>query len=290
MANLEELRQRIDSAQDMQAIVRVMKTLSAVSITQYQNAARRLRAYQEVVDRSLHAVMMDRGISLAGEPDLGAPTGVIVFGSDRGLCGRFNEIVVDRACKWLDGRAAAAPILAIGERAAARLEAQNHAAGNTFMQPGSVSGLSQNAEAILLEVDRWRAEKNVERVMAVFNVEAGRGRVEPCIEMILPIDKEALEHISGRAWPSNQTPVVDGPTEQVLSSFIRERLYTSLMRAGAESLAAEHATRLSAMQAAERNISDNVDELQGRFRHERQEAITNELMDIVAAYQSVLEK
>ena len=64
----------------------------------------------------------------------------------------------------------------------------------------------------------------------------------------------------------------------------------ALMRAGAESLAAEHATRLSAMQAAERNISDNVDELQGRFRHERQEAITNELMDIVAAYQSVLEK
>ena len=145
MANLEELRQRIDSAQDMQAIVRVMKTLSAVSITQYQNAARRLRAYQEVVDRSLHAVMIDRGISLEGEPDLGAPTGVIVFGSDRGLCGRFNEIVVDRACKWLDGRAAAAPILAIGERAAARLEAQNHAAGNTFTQPGSVSGLSQNA-------------------------------------------------------------------------------------------------------------------------------------------------
>ena len=90
--------------------------------------------------------------------------------------------------------------------------------------------------------------------------------------------------------PSIVSGIVDGPTEQVLSAFIRERLYTSLMRAGAESLAAEHATRLSAMQAAERNISDNVDELQGRFRHERQEAITNELMDIVAAYQSVLEK
>jgi F-type H+-transporting ATPase subunit gamma len=290
MANLEELRQRIDSAQDMQAIVRVMKTLSAVSITQYQNAARRLRAYQEVVDRSLHAAMMDRRIAIEDEPDPAQPTGLIVFGSDRGLCGRFNEIVVDHACRWLEGRTARVPILAIGERGAARLEAQNHPADNTFTQPGSVAGLSQNAEAILLEVDTWRAEKDIERVMAVFNVEAGRGRVEPHIEMLLPIDSGALHRIVGRAWPSNQIPVLDGPTEQVLSAFIRERLYTSLMRAGAESLAAEHATRLSAMQAAERNISDSVEELQGRFRHERQEAITNELMDIVAAYQSVLEK
>lgn len=288
MANLQELRQRIDSAQDMQSIVRVMKTLSAVSITQYQNAARRLRAYQEVVDRSLHAVMMDRRLSIESKPDPGAPAGLVVFGSDRGLCGRFNEIVVNHACGWLEAHRGEAAIMAIGERSATRLEARGYRAEASFLQPGSVSGLSQNAEAILLEVDTWRASKNIERVMAVFNVEAGRGRVEPRVEMILPIDSEALHRIVGRAWPSNQIPVVDGPTEQVFSAFIRERLYTSLMRAGAESLAAEHATRLSAMQAAERNISENVGELQGRFRHERQEAITNELMDIIAAYQSVL--
>ena len=166
---------------------------------------------------------MDRRLSIESKPDPGAPAGLVVFGSDRGLCGRFNEIVVNHACGWLEAHRGEAAIMAIGERSATRLEARGYRAEASFLQPGSVSGLSQNAEAILLEVDTWRASKNIERVMAVFNVEAGRGRVEPRVEMILPIDSEALHRIVGRAWPSNQIPVVDGPTEQVFSAFIRER-------------------------------------------------------------------
>jgi len=283
---LESLRKQIESAQDMQSIVRVMKSLSAVSITAYQRAAERLRLYQEVIDRGLHAILMSRAIRLEGEAREEGPSGLIVFGSDRGLCGGFNEMVVKHACEWLSARGDV-PILAIGQRGAERLEAEGHEPDHVFMQAGSVSGLSQLVEAILLTIDDWRARRDIVRVVTMFNSEPRRGSIRPNAETILPVDREELRRISARDWPSNQLPTFDGSAQTVFSALIRERLYTALMRAGAESLAAEHAKRLSAMQAAERNITDKVEELQGAFRRQRQDAITDELMDIVAAYESV---
>jgi len=283
---LESLRKQIDSAQDMQSIVRVMKSLSAVSITAYQRAAERLRLYQEVIDRGLHAVLMSRAIRLEGDAAAQGRAGLIVFGSDRGLCGGFNEMVVQQARDWLEGRGDA-PILAIGQRGAARMEAEGHMPDEVFMQAGSVSGLSQLVEAILVAIEDWRQRRDVVRVVTMFNVEARRGTVRPAAETTLPVDREELRRIAGRDWPSNQLPAFDGSANKVFSELIRERLYTALMRAGAESLAAEHAKRLSAMQAAERNITDKVEELEAAFRRRRQDAITDELMDIVAAYESV---
>jgi F-type H+-transporting ATPase subunit gamma len=283
---LESLRKQIDSAEDMQSIVRVMKSLSAVSITAYQRAAERLRLYQEVIDRGLHAVLMSGAIRLEGDAREEGRSGLIVFGSDRGLCGGFNEMVVKQACDWLRARGDA-PILAIGQRGAARLEAEGHMPDEVFMQAGSVSGLSKLVEAILVAIDEWRQRRGVERVVTMFNLEARRGTVRATAETILPVDRDELRRIAGRDWPSNQLPGFDGSAEKVFSELIRERLYTALMRAGAESLAAEHAKRLSAMQAAERNITEKVDDLQAAFRRRRQDAITEELMDIVAAYESV---
>ncbi|RIA55067.1 F0F1 ATP synthase subunit gamma [Dichotomicrobium thermohalophilum] len=283
---LESLRKQIDSAQDMQSIVRVMKSLSAVSITAYQRAAERLRLYQEVIDRGLHAVLLSGAIRLEGNAREEGRSGLIVFGSDRGLCGGFNEMIVNQARDWLHTRGDI-PILVIGQRGAARLEAEGHMPDEVFMQAGSVSGLSQLVEAILVAVDDWRQRRDVERVVTMFNFEARRGTIRPNVETILPVDREELQHIAGRDWPSNQLPTFDGSADGVFSALIRERLYTALMRAGAESLAAEHAKRLSAMQAAERNITEKVEELQGAFRRQRQDAITEELMDIVAAYESV---
>jgi len=283
---LESLRKQIDSAQDMQSIVRVMKSLSAVSITAYQRAAERLRLYQEVIDRGLHAVLMSGAIRLEGDVREEGHAGLILFGSDRGLCGGFNEMVVRQACDWLGARGDV-PILAIGQRGSARLEAEGHMPDEVFMQAGSVSGLSKLVEAILVAVDAWRAQRDVVRVVTMFNFEAQRGTVRPAAETILPVDREELYRIAGREWPTNQLPVFDGSADKVFSELIRERLYTSLMRAGAESLAAEHAKRLSAMQAAESNITEKVEELQGAFRRQRQDAITDELMDIVSAYESV---
>jgi F-type H+-transporting ATPase subunit gamma len=287
VATLEALRQQIESAEDMKSIVSVMKTLSAVSIAQYQNAAERMRDYQDVVDRGLQAVMMDPAVAPASMEAESGPAALIVFGSDQGLCGRFNEIVVAHTHRQLKDYGAEAPVLAVGERGAARLESTGISVYAVLSQPGSVSGLTRTAERLLVNVDKWRRELDVEKVVAIFNTEVDKGGITARAETLLPLDQTVIDRIMERPWPSQQIPLFDGDAQTVFRALVRERLYTALMRAGAESLAAEHATRLSAMQAAERNITDRVDDLTGAFRRQRQDEITDELMEIVSAYNSL---
>ncbi len=71
----------------------------------------------------------------------------------------------------------------------------------------------------------------------------------------------------------------------MLPALLREWLFVELFRACAESLASEHASRLLAMQAAERNIADRLAELNTAYRQQRQEAITAELLDVAAGFE-----
>jgi F-type H+-transporting ATPase subunit gamma len=178
-------------------------------------------------------------------------------------------------------------VMAVGVRGAARLEAIGHAPASVFQQPGSVSGLSATVETILLELDSWQRRHGLDRVVVVYNAETERkASSEVRHETLLPFDAVELARLAARPWPSRTLPVFDGEPGAVLSMLLRERLFIALMRAGASSLASEHATRLIAMQAADRNIADKLDEMEGDFRRERQDAITAELMDIVSAYET----
>lgn len=72
------------------------------------------------------------------------------------------------------------------------------------------------------------------------------------------------------------------PGVKLFTALIQQYLFVAIYRACAESLASEHASRLAAMQGAERNIEERLDELTREFHHQRQTTITEELLDIVA--------
>ncbi|MBK0399533.1 F0F1 ATP synthase subunit gamma [Limibaculum sp. M0105] len=291
MQSLGELQGRIEGARDLQSIVRVMKSLSAVSIRQYQDAARRLRSYQSVVDLSLGAALSTGAFAWrqSAEPGPGSGLGLVVMGSDRGLCGRFNVGVAEAAARLVlqaSGKGSQR-ILAIGARAAARLEALGLEPDTIFFQPGSAAGLTDTAGSVIVEIEDWRNRRGIERVSVVFNVATEREGIELRVEQLLPIDPSAIDALATQPWPTNNLPATRGEPDAVFSALMRERLFVALMRAGAESLAAEHATRLRAMQAAEKNINERLDDLAADWRRTRQDEITTELMDIVSAYEAV---
>jgi F-type H+-transporting ATPase subunit gamma len=73
--------------------------------------------------------------------------------------------------------------------------------------------------------------------------------------------------------------------DTLFAALIREYFFVSLFRAIAESLASENASRLSSMQAAEKNIEERLEKLNTRYHHLRQSSITEELMDVLAGYE-----
>ena len=88
-------------------------------------------------------------------------------------------------------------------------------------------------------------------------------------------------------WPTKNLPEVIGDRERTLAALVREYLFVSLFKACAESLAAENASRLAAMQRAEKNIDDLTGTLNQTFRRLRQTSIDEELFDVLSGYESL---
>lgn len=294
METLESLTSRIETTEDIHGIVRTMKALSAVSIRQYEAAMHSLDLYGETVDLGLSAVLRRRPPDLRRRRAAGGPWAAIVFGSDRGLCGRFNERLADRVeadvgAAREDGRGAPR-LLVVGGRMATLLEARGVGVETVHMQPGSAAGLTRAAQAILVEADRWRAERGVQRIEVFHNRRAEGaegGTAEPVSTVLIPPPPETLRDLAEREWPGRSLPDFRMEAGALFSWLIRERLLIGVARAAAHSLAGEHAARLAAMQAAERNIEERLETLSGRRRRTRQSAITSELLDIVGGVEAM---
>lgn len=286
METLESLSARIDTTREIRGIVRTMKALSAVSIHQYERATEALAVYRETVDLGFMALLRRPGLGLptAATPEAG--TGIIVFGSDRGLCGRFNERVAARVRDEL-ASVGPAPLLVVGTRMAALLEADGVAAEEIFFLPGSAAGLTRTAQSILVCADRWRRSGGIGRIVVHHNRRVRGAAAEPVAQTLLPIPPAHLADLAARPWPARPIPDFRMAPRELFSWLVREHLLVSLIEAGAQSLASEHAARLAAMKAAERNIEELLDGLSAGYRRMRQDAITAEILDIVTGVEAM---
>jgi F-type H+-transporting ATPase subunit gamma len=286
---LEALGRRIETTRDLQQIVRTMKSLSAVSIRQYERAVEALHGYTRTIEMGLQIVLWRLGAPDL-EPDVAERVSVaVVLGSDHGLCGRFNEEIVHFAAAQM-GRSPSRDeslVLAVGVQAANRLEAVGHAPDARFLLPGAVGGLAATAQSVLLAIDQWRAQRGAARITLFHNVRTADAFAEPVAQQVLPLDMNWLEGLRTRPWPSRTLPTFTMDDRALFAWLVREHLFVSLYRAGAESMASEHASRLASMQAAEHSIQEHLEEMNGAYRQRRQQDITEELLDVVAGFEAM---
>ncbi len=293
METLEQLRRRLDTFEELGAIVRTMKALAAVSIRQYEQAVRSLADYYRTIELGLHVVLRD----MPAPPPVPrrAPGGLaaVVFGSDHGLCGRFNEEMADYARERLREASANAEtprLLAVGVRAAILLEQAGYAIEEDMFVPGSAPRITATVRQILLKIDEWRAQRGIERVYLFHNRPLSGSRYYPTGVQLLPVNLHRFHRLEEERWPSRTLPTYTMDRRRLLSALLRQYFFVSLFRACAESLAAENASRLAAMRAAEKSLAERHEELLGTFRRQRQDAITAELLDVVTGYEALRTK
>lgn len=287
MDTLEQLSRRLAAFDDLSGIVRTMKALAAVSIRQFEEAARSLAVYYRTVELGLHAVLRAMPPPAARPP----PTAVtaVVFGSDHGLCGRFNEEMADYArARLAEAAAGSAPrVVAVGARVAVLLEPEGLAPEATLRAPASAARITATVREILFKLDAWQAEMGGQRFYLLHNRAVSGGRFHPTGVQLLPVNLHRFHRLEERRWPSRSLPMYTMDRERLFASLLRQYFFVSIFRACAESLAAENAARLTAMQAAEKGLADRHEELIGEFRRRRQDAITTELLDVVAGYEAL---
>jgi F-type H+-transporting ATPase subunit gamma len=177
-------------------------------------------------------------------------------------------------------------ILAVGARAAAALEREGQVIEEDFLVPGSAAQITATVQQILFKVEEWRETSAVHHVYLFFNRHSGGKGYTPSDVKLLPIDLARFHRLRG-GWPSRSLPTFTMERETLLQRLLNQFLFVSIFRACAESQASEHASRLAAMQSAQRNLDERVDEVTMVFRRARQTAITSELLDVVAGFEAI---
>jgi len=293
LESLEYLQKQLDGLRDLRDIVKTMKALSAASIRQYEHAAEALSDYYRTVELGLHAAMRGVGVTavaeLARRKDEANP-GLIVFGSDHGLCGRFNEDVVEHAVDHLekhDMPRERCRVLAVGARAAGGLEREGLFVEEDLMVPGSAARITATVQQLLLKIDEWRAQ-GVLPVTLFYNHPLRRNTsYRPVSVELLPIDLHRFKHLEEEPWPSRGIPGFSMSRAALMTQLLHQYFFVVISRACADSQAAEHGSRLAAMQAAEKNLADRFDEVTMDYRRARQTVITSELLDVVSGFEAI---
>lgn len=298
MTTIEELNHKIATADELKSVVKTMKALAAVSIHQYEKAVESLREYDRTLEMGWQILLQRHPENLsrvATHPtrNMGLilkDTAVhIVFGSDWGMCGQFNERIAEYTQKYLNHRSVLdrPPIINIGARIGDRLEAMGQNCEVSFSLPSSVGGITTIVGEVVLILESWREQGRVEQIVVIYNRLISGTVYRPTRLQIFPISLRWMQELRQQKWSSSSLPTFTMDRDKLAAALFRQYFFVSLYRACAESLKSENTSRLAAMQMAEKNISDRLNELKTQFNQQRQTTITEELLDIVAGFEAL---
>lgn len=326
MQTLDELRRRIDIADDMESVVSSMKVLAVVGIRQFEKALGSLSDYSRAVELGLQAILMSgdgiaarlragaagtvsppairtrtaasprqksSGRARAREGRRAAPAqagAAIVFGSEQGLSGQFNEQLAGFALERIaqeEERYGPGPVLAVGDHAAYRLKAAGLAVERIFPLQGTARAVTAAARQILIYLDHQRRVGRIGRAVLYYHRPLSGANYRPHARELFPVPESYLTALARRPWPSRSRPMILMNRERLFRALLEHRLRLTLERAFVESLLSESASRLLAMQVAEKNIAEYIEDLRHQFNNRRQAEITAELLDIVAGSEAM---
>jgi F-type H+-transporting ATPase subunit gamma len=286
-ATVSGLRRKIDSANDLQSVVRAMKAQAAASIEQYDRSVAALLDYHRTVSLGLGVCIRGGGVVARPQDRRQRAILVVVFGSDQGLVGRFNDVVGDLAKPLIAAHIGAAVVWAVGQRVRERLVDAQFSIEGRFDVPASVDAIAPLVAEILVANEKLQAKGNPTELHLVYKQSAPAVAYQPVIQQLLPLDDAWRAREAAIAWPTSGLPELLVANATTLAAFIREYLFVSLFRACAESLASENASRLAAMQRADKNIDRLLEDLNSGFHRLRQDEIDEELFDVVAGYEAL---
>lgn len=289
--SFESLNHKISGAKELKSVVSTMKALAASNIVQYEKSVLALDDYYHTTELGLSACFQGTIPSELPQPKKEKSENhtlkAVVFGSDQGLVGQFNDIAVEYAIRTLAQLPGKPEIWAVGERTYELLTDSGLQMAGQFNVPTSVNAITPLVASILIETEENKRPGEVPELFLFYNRHAPGSLYNPMHQRLLPLDELWLKGISELKWPTKLLPEVFGNRRNTLAALIHEYLFASIFRACAESLASENASRLASMQRADKNIGELLEDLGVTFQSLRQSSIDEELFDVISGFESM---
>lgn len=270
-------------------MVRSMKALAASSIAQYEQSVESLQDYARTAELGLSVCLREMGSTAHIPVQSGTVIrGAIVFGSDQGLVGRFNEVLMEFAARTLRALPGDTRYVWVaGDRMRELVTEAGLPPPTCLSVPHSIDGILPLVDQILIGMETARETGDVDEIYVYHNQPLASAGYRPVSKRLLPLDAAWQRELTALRWGTRTLPEVIDGSGAALQAFIREYLFVLLFQACAQSLASENASRLAAMQRAEENITDVLQGLTRKFHRIRQESIDEELFEVVSGYEAL---
>jgi len=295
MASAREMRLRIKSVKNISQVTRALETVSASKVRKAINAVTATRAYASKAWQVLKHVAEQPGRDslhpLLAERKSVKNTLVVVVTGDRGLAGAYNSNVIRFTASHFDPNPAPVKYIAVGRKGRDLLfrrrknviaDFSNLPAAPTFADVSAIGRLA---------VDEFM-KGEVDEVHLVYTDFVSMSRQVATVKKLLPLELggesrvEEFEHHNGPTAAYEYEPDMRVILDEIIPRFTALQVYQAIL----ESQASEHAARMIAMRNATDNAKELVGALQLAYNKVRQQAITNDILDIVGGAEALSAK
>jgi F-type H+-transporting ATPase subunit gamma len=296
MATLLDFRRRIRSVKNTQQITRAMKFVAAARLRRAQEAALAARPYAVELARVLRSTMAriesPEHPLLAKRPENNILA--IVLTGERGLAGAFNSNVLRKAQEFFRShQGKKITTIPVGKKGRDSLRRAGFTFAAEYVNVLARVDFGTAREIANLVAELYIKEK-IDSVYIIFSEFKSVMVPTLAVEKLLPVEAireddadQATQREREKTKPgeASETPVdyiYEQPEEQILAKLLPRYVETQILRAMLESSAAEHAARMTAMEAATNNANDVIEALTLHMNKVRQAAITKEIIEIVS--------
>ncbi|MFN1833680.1 ATP synthase F1 subunit gamma [Balneola sp. MJW-20] len=293
MANLRDIRNRITSVNNTQQITKAMKMVAAAKLRKAQERMTKTRPYaNKIQDVAGRLVGSKTGsLPVMRSPEKTEKVLFIIVGSDRGLCGGFNNNLFKEVEKKLAAEFSsymendALSLITIGKKASSHFKKRNYDVIESF--PGFFDDIQYEATSAIMEraTDMF-VSGNYDEVYIAYNEFKSVIAQTRKIQKVLPIDPAQL---AGEDNSDSIEYIYEPGSEAILSKLLPLHLNIQLWRGVLESNASEQGARMTAMDSATENAKDLERDLRLEYNQARQSAITTEISEIVSGAQALEE-
>jgi len=289
MPTLLDFRRRIRSVKNTQQITRAMKFIAAARLRRAQETAVSLRPYATGIREVLRSAMSrienpEQFPLLAQRPE--EKVLVLVTSGERGLCGAFNANVLRRAFEFLREKSdKSVEVITIAKKGRDAFRKRQWKIAGEWVDVTARADLGK-AREIAAQVMKIYEAGGADSVYLIYNEFKNVMMQTLRVEKLLPLDPAALAVHDKSAAPAPAADIVDyiyeQPAAEIFNKLVPRYVEMQIYRMLAESSAAEHAARMTAMESATSNASDVIDALTLHMNKVRQAAITREIIEVVS--------
>lgn len=297
MENLDTLRKELNTTKNLQNIVSTMKSMAVVNIKKYEKIAFNIIKYQSNIDLAIQAVLSQNPrlinfidyVENKTENNENKRDIVIIIGSNQGLCGRFNDKIVDY---YLNNNKTDknSYIISIGDRISSLLKSKKVKIDKVFNIPNSSNSIVNLVYDLFTIIEKKIKENSLRKVLVYFTAHTGDSAGNLTKKRIIPLEKKYFEKLKNKKWPTNNLPFWRIKSREIISDLIQQYIFSNIYLSISNSMASEQRNRLITLQGAEQNIKDYITETTLKYNQKRQGVITSELIDVVSGAKALKKK